>query len=1144
MADTKLKDTIIRDFRLTTLALKNKNTVYLLAVVIFFFGLSSYRNLPKELFPEVQIPTILVQTVYPGNSPLDIENLITRPIEKEVEGINGIKELTSNSIQDASLVIVEFNTNVNLEEALQDVKDAVDKAKSELPNDLLTDPSVSDIDFSEFPILNINLSGDYSVEELRVFAEYLEDRIESVNEVSKVNIKGINDREIQINVDLHQMESLGLSFFDVENAITAENVSISGGEIRIGEIRRSIRTVGEFRNVQEIGNIIIKHDDGNIVYLKDIAEIVNGYKEPTNFARLDGQPVVSVQIIKKSGENLLAATDNVFAIVEEARSSGAIPAAMKVSFTNDNSQMVRLQLSNLENSIIMGMILVIFVLFYFLGTRNALFVGLAIPASMFLSFLIIALIGFDVNMIVLFALILALGLLVDNAIVVVENIYRFVSRGYDPWEAARQAVGEVALPIIASTATTLAAFLPLAFWQSTTGEFMKYLPITLIIVLGSSLLVALVIVPVFSATFIKAGSMNDNTPKKKRAYILTAVFWGLAALFFLAGLNTPGNLMALFGFLVLMNALWFYKAERWFRDVFLVWLEDYYLRALKFALRKRNPWWFFGGTFVLLLGTIMFFGARNLNVLFFPGAEPKYINVIASLPVGSDIRATDALMLQVEEDIIETIGEERMSIVESVLTTVGSGDPEGFSTGDEANKALTTITFIDYQDRGGISTEQIEKDLGEALLYNYPGVQISLAQNEMGPPAGRPVNLEIVGEDFEQLVYLTDSISGYIERSGIQGLEGLKMDLETGKPEMIITINREKARRIGVSTVQIASMLRTALYGKEISDFKVGEEDYPIQLRLQDEYRYDMFSLLNQKVTMFDNGNTIQVPIMAVADIRFSSTYGAVNRKDMKRVITLYSNVLEGYNANAINGQLRGLMAQFDMPSGFTYQFTGEQQEMAESMSFLVRAMLIAVSLILIILVSQFNSVAKPLIIMASVVFSTIGVLGGLATFRMDIIVVMTGIGIISLAGIVVNNAIVLIDYIELVKNRKRKEMGLAEGTFLPIDVATEAVVTAGKTRLRPVLLTAITTILGLLPLATGFNINFATMLSDFDPQIYFGGDLVRFWGPISWTVIFGLTFATFLTLIIVPVMYRITIIIQKRLRQWFGKVEEALPTA
>lgn len=1143
MTSKDISEKVTREFKLTTLALKNRNTVFLLTLIIIIFGLLSYSKLPKELFPDIVIPTVMVQTTYLGNSPIDIENLVTRPIEKELEGINGIKDLSSISAQDASMIFIEFNTGIDIEDALDDVKDAVDKAKSELPNDQsLFDPLIMDFDLSEFPILNINLSGDFSLEELKDYAEYIEDHIESIPEVSKVLIEGVDEKEIKINVDLHKMEAFELGFMDIQFAIRDENVSMSGGEILLGETRRSIRIDGEFKNIEQIENIIIKRDEDKPVFLKDIAEVIDGYAEPKSYARLNHQPVVSVQVIKKGGENLLHATDQIFEFLDEAKENGSLPANLTVSLTNDQSEMVRMQLHSLENNIIMGIILVVLVLFYFLGTRNALFVGLAIPMSMFLSFAILSLIGYKLNMIVLFSLILALGMLVDNAIVVVENIYRFVDMGYPPFKAAKHGVGEIAVPIITSTLTTLSAFLPLAFWEGMVGEFMKNLPITLIIVLSSSLFTALIIIPVFSASFIKTGAdRKNNIPNKKKGYRTSLILLAVSAPMFLYGWRVIPNLLVLAAFFTFMNVIFFHKAEAWFQNVFLPKLEQLYVKVLNYSLKGKNPLWFFMGTIGLLILTIFFFGARNVEVNFFPINEPNYINIEAELPLGTDIMKTNSFMMDLEKKIDEILLPYQ-DAVESVLTTVGkgaSGDID-VSAGGTPYKAFTTISFIDFKDRGDVDTKAVMRELSNKLINIYPGVSISITKDDMGPPSGGAINIEVSGEDFSKLLALSDSIINIIEINQIEGVEGLKMDLSTDKPELLISLDREKVRRYGLSTIMVANTIRTALFGIEISDFKMGEEEYPIQLRLKEEDRYNLASLLNQKVIFHEDGNAYLLPISALADIKYQTTYNSIRRKDMDRVITLSSNVISGYNATKVNEQIKyTLENSFSAPEGYKYEFTGEQQEQAESMAFLGNALMIAIAVILLILVTQFNSLIKPLIIMASVLFSTIGVFGGLATFKMDFIVVMTGIGIISLAGIVVNNAIVLIDYIELLKERKRVELGLEKGAFLPLDVATECVVLGGKTRLRPVLLTAITTILGLISLAIGLNFDFAGLFTEYRPDIYFGGDQVLFWGPISWTVIFGLSFSTFLTLIIVPVMYRLTTIIQKKIQDNFGKLRK-----
>lgn len=1148
MTAKELSQKVVREFKLTTLALKNKNTVYLLTLLLLFFGVYSYRHLPKELFPEIVWPQIMVQTIYPGNSPEDIENLITRPLEKEIENVRGLKEITSVSAQDASMIFVEFTTDVDLEDALRRVKDAVDIGKNELPKGAteLQDPLVFDIDFSEFAIININLSGDYSSEELKYYAEQLQDEFESIPEVSKALIEGVNDREIKVNVDLLKLEALEISFFEITNAIRNENVSMSGGEILLGQTRRSIRTIGEFKNIHELENIIIKSKEGKNVYLKDVAEVVDGFTEPTSFARLNKESVVSVQIVKKGGKNLLSTTDKIYKTLDKAKEDNIIPENVEISITNDQSEMVKMQLSNLENSMIMGVIFVIAVLFFFLGTRDALFVGLAIPMSMFISFVVIGAIDFRINMIVLFSLILALGMLVDNAIVVVENMHRFIDNGYAPWEAAKQAVGEIAIPIIASTATTLAAFFPLLLWEGIMGEFMKYMPITLIIVLTSSLLVALVIIPVVAATFTRDKSSNGNGKavyRRKRALLVAFGLMAAGGLLLLTGSRIFPNLLILFGIIGLLHVLFLRRMESWFQDIFLVKLESVYSRALRFALRGKNLLLFFGGTVALLIITVMLFFSRMPDITLFPDSDPNYVNVVIALPVGTDITGTNDFVHIMEDDIIDYLkpfkNKEGEPVVESVLTTVGKGDPMDFSGGAKPNQAILTISFIDYEFRGDENnTSDIMRNLSEHLNGKYPGVEIEISKDEGGPPTGKPINLEIIGQEFDELVYLADTLKTFIDLADIEGIEGLKMNISTQNPELLIHIDRDKAQRYGLSTQMIAYTIRQSLFGDEVSDFKVGEDEYPIMVRLKDEYRYNLPVMMNMKIPVFGDGPPSYIPLSSVASFEYSTTFSSVRRKDLDRVITLYSNVIEGYNANTVNIQLAALMENFEMPPGYRYEFTGEQQEQDESSAFLGNAMLIALALIMLILVTQFNSIIRSLIIFSSIIFSTIGVFGGLWTFNMDFVIIMTGIGIISLAGIVVNNAIVLVDYIELLKERKRRELGIPEGDFLPMTIATQCIIDAGKTRLRPVLLTAITTILGLLPMAVGLNFDFEGLFSNYNPNMYFGGDMAAMWAPMSWTVIFGLTFSTFLTLVIVPVMYRMTVLAQKKIMGFLGQLK------
>jgi len=1124
MSNSQSEPSGVREYKPTTFAQKNKSTVFLITIVLVIFGFFAYNSMSVELFPEVKFAYVFVKTIYPGNSPIDIENLITRPLEKEIQVINGIKVLRSTSSQDNSDILIEFNPNVDLDKAVQEVKDAVDNCKSELPDDLPIDPMVMDVDVNEFPIININLSGDYSFAELKEFAEYLEEEIEEIPEVSKVEIKGLDNREIQINVDQHKLEAFELTFYDIENAVTMENISVSGGDIKLNDTTRSIRIMGEFTRIEEIRNIIVKNENRNIVYLRDVASVVDGFEDAQTMARLDHQPVVSLQVVKKGGENLINATDKIFAVLDQSRKDGVLPRALSVSITNDQSDFVKKMVSNLENSIILGIIFVVLVLLYFLGLRNSLFVGMAIPMSMLMSIVVLNLMGSTINMMVLFGLVLALGMLVDNAIVVVENAYRFIHQGFSRFEAIKRAVGEIAVPIISSTATTLAAFLPLAFWPGMMGEFMKTLPITLIIVLTASLFFALILVPVFMQKYVKREE-EIKAPRAKKSLRISLILLTLAVPLHIAGIPVPANLLIFSALVILLYQYILYPSANWFQWKFLPRLEDGYARLIEFSVRGRNPVYLLGGTLIVFVLVMAFFAVRKPLVSLFPSNEPSYINIMAELPVGSDITATDALMLRMEERVFAVL-EPDQKIVESVLTTMGNGvvEENEFITETTLNRGLITVSFCDYELRRGVKTSLIMKELARQLIGRYPGVKISVTKNQMGPPTGKAVNLEIIGKDFGKLQELTENVQRYIEVEKIPGIEGLKMDLDTGKPELLVTIDRDKARRFGLSTAQIAGTIRTALFGKDISDFKEGEEEFPIWIRLDKKYRNDVVSLMNQKITFRNqsSGRILQVPIASVAEFAYGTTFNSVKRKDVERVITLSSNVIEGYNAAGINARLKSMMAKFAMPDGYKYKFSGEQEDTAEAQEFLIRAMIIALALILLIMVAQFNSLAKPLIVMASVLFSTIGVFGGLAFFKMDFIIIMTGVGLISLAGVVVNNAIVLIDYTDYLKNGKRRELGLDEDAALPIEESVKCIVRAGKTRLRPVLLTAITTVLGLLPMALGMNIDFASLTRSLNPRLYFGGDNAAFWGPMAWTVIFGLTFATFLTLVVVPAMYLI----------------------
>ena len=1144
---------LIKQFGPSTFSVKNRMTVYVLTVIIFAAGIFSYTSMPSEAFPEIVTPEIYVGTPYPGNSPVDIEKLITRPLEKEINGISGVDEINSTSVEGYSTIQVKFNFDVTPEDALRKVKDKVDAAmgQPDFPTDLPADPNVFELNFSELmPIMNINMSGEFSLDQLKDYGEYLEEKIEDLTEISKVDIRGIDDKEVRVLVDTKKLESLELSFRDIAGAIQNENMTISGGNLLVDGYRRNVRVVGEIRELDELRNVIIKSEKMLLVRLGDVAEVEFDEVERESYARQYGASVVMLDVFKRSGENQIIVSEKIANLLEESKQA-YFPDNLSISVTNDTSEQTKTQVADLENSIIFGMLLVVLVLMFFLGLRNALFVGIAIPMSMLMSFVILNAMGITLNTIVLFALVLALGMLVDNGIVVVENIYRFMDEGYSRIEAAKLGAGEVALPIIASTATTLAAFLPLAFWPGLFGEFMKYLPLTLITVLSSSLFVALVINPGLTSALMKVEEDPINK-RKLTLYSSIAIVVGIL-IAYVAGAMAWGNLFIYSGGFAIVYAYLVVPATAWFQGKALPALENGYKGILAYALKGKKPIVFFTGTFVLLVFSGMLLGAFPPKTLFFPENMPNQAMVYIQMPIGTDIEETNAVTLELEKEVMAIVEEFNFTdengvlqnyMVESVIAQVGEGtsDPNaGPSMAQTPNKAKITVQFHPFAER--LDTEGNRVNSADVLnkiratLTNYPGVVVSVAKDSNGPPTGPPVNIEIAGDDYFQLVQTADNIRAFINTKGIAGIEELKLDVETGKPEMPIEVDRIKARSLGLSSAQIGDAMRTALFGKEVSRFKDGEDDYPINIRMSDEYRYNVEDLMNQKITFRDqtSGRIKQVPISAVAKAKKTSTFSSVKRIDLKRVISVQSNVLEGANPTEVVNAIKDVMKDYELPRGIKVDFTGEQEEQAKELSFLSGALLIAVFLIFLILVSQFNSASTPFIILVTVVLSLIGVFLGLVIFRMEFVIMMTMIGIISLAGIVVNNAIVLIDFIKQLSARKRAEIGLGEEDKLPTAELIEVIVEAGRTRLRPVLLTAITTILGLIPLATGMNINFYTLFSENNPPIFFGGDNVVFWGPMSWTVIFGLTFATFLTLVIVPVMYYLFERFQRSLGRLFS---------
>ncbi len=1113
---------IEKEFRPTSWAIDNKVSIYVATIIVCLAGIMTYINLPKENFPEVVFPQIFVATVYPGAAPEDIENLITKEIEKEVKSISGIKKVSSNSVQDFSNIIIEFEPNIAIEKAKQEVKDAVDRAKNDLPSDLENDPQIVEIDISEVPIMNVNLSGDYDLQTLKHYADDMQDAIEGLTEIRRVDIVGALDREIQVNVDLYKAAVAGVSLDDISNAIRFENVIVSGGQISVDGMKRSLSVNGEYTSADQIANTVVSSIKGGKIYLRDVATVLDTHKEQESFARLDEKNVVTLNVIKRSGENLIAASDQINEIVKHFEKD-ILPPGLKITITADQSDNTRVTLHDLINTIIIGFVLVTVILMFFMGATNAIFVGLSVPISSLMTFLLFPTIGFTLNLMTLFSFLLALGIVVDDAIVVIENTHRVFANGKVPIrKAAKIAAGEVFLPVLSGTLVVLAPFIPLAFWPGVIGKFMMYLPITLIIALLASLVVAYIINPVFAADFMRPHDHDHEGKSKftKGFKIAAVVFGAIAILSYLIGSIGIGNFTVFIFALYALHHFYLVRVISAFQTNFWPKVQEKYKTIVKWCLTGWRPIWVVVSVIFLFVFSIVFTAIRKPPVVFFPNGDPNFVFAYIRMPIGTDQRVTDSITNVVEDKVVGVIGREN-PIVESVISNVAIGASENpFDGGTQASPHLgkVTVAFVKFAKRGGQSTKEYLDKIREAVK-GIKGAEISVDQEKHGPPTGKPVNIEVAADNFEVLTTTADRVQRYLDSLQVPGVEELKSDFQSNKPEIVVRIDREKANREGISTGQIGSTLRTAIYGLEVSKFRDANDDYPIQVRIKEDQRNDINTLVNLPITYRDmgsGGQVRQVPLSAIAKIEYSNSFAGIRRIDQKRVITLSSNVLGDFNANEVVANIESKLASFNTPDGVTIKMTGEQEQQAETSAFLGVAFMVAFGLIFMILVTLFNSISKPLIILSEILFSIIGVLIGFSLFKMEISIVMSGVGVMALAGLVVRNGILLVEFTDLLRS---------QGVELH-----EAIAEAGKTRMTPVILTALAAMLGLIPLAVGLNIDFVTLFTEFRPQIFFGGDNVAFWGPLSWTMIFGLIFGTFLTLILVPVLYLIMAKLKERI--------------
>lgn len=1101
----------IKEFKPSSWAIDNKLTIYIVTIIICFMGIKTYNSLPKEQFPDITVPTIFISTVNGGNSPTNIENTITKPIEKRLKSISGMKKFTSTSLQDVSVITVEFHTDVKVEVAKQKVRDAVDEARTDMPQTLTREPMIKEIAFSEIPIMYINVAGNFDLKELKKYAENLQDRVEGLREINEAKIVGGLEREIQVNIDAYKLQAAQLTLSDIQRAIAQENLTISGGNISLHGMKPTLSIKSEFQDPKEIENIVVTSQGGAQLFIKDFAEVVDGFKEQESFSSSRGKNVITLNVIKRSGENLINAADRIKATIANMQEN-EFPKGLEITISGDQSNDTKTTLHDLINTIIIGFILVTVVLMFFMGVTNAIFVALSVPLSMFIAFLVMPGIGFSFNMIVLFSFILALGIVVDDAIVVIENTHRIFDNGKkDIKTAAKIAVGEVFMPVLSGTITTLAPFIPLVFWSGIIGKFMYFLPVTLIISLLASLFVAYIINPVFAVDFMKPHEEEKKSYGKitKKARLQLIVYGLVALVAYLSGHIGIGNFVVFLAFFLVLNRLWLYKViEAW---QFKIWpgVIKRYVKILEWCLRK--PWMTILYVFILMVMSIILFSIRSPKVVFFPNGDPNNIFVYVKLPEGTDPRITNSVMRKVEAKVNSVVGEDN-PLVESMISnvTIGVTDPADMDQNSYPNRGKVAIAFVPFEKRHGESTGDYLQKL-QALDWDIPGADITVNKEQAGPPTPKPISIEIIGEDFKELVDNSNELKKFLDNANIKGVSGLKSDFVSNKPEIVFDIDRERALREGISTAQLAMEIRGAVYGVEATKFRDVDDEYPVQLRYKLDQREDIETIRNLKITYRDmnmGGMVRNVPLSAVCDIRYDYTYSGIKRKNDKRVITLSSDVKDGFNPNEVVLKVQAVMKHFQKKGDAVIKFAGDQEEQEETMSFLGNAMLIAIGLMLMVLVGLFNSLGKPLIILSEIIFSIVGVLLGVSIFKMEMSIVMTGVGIIALGGIVVRNGILLVEFAEFAR----------EGGMNLYDATVEA----GRTRMTPVILTAAAAVLGLIPLAVGLNINFETLFSELNPHIFFGGDNVAFFGPLSWTMIFGLFFGTALTLLLIPSMYLI----------------------
>ncbi len=1063
--------------KLSNLAIDNRVTVYILIAIIVIIGFASYGSLPREAAPDITVPYVIVNVPYVGVSPSDIEGLVTQPLEKELKSIRDIKHIISNSKEGLSSIFVEFESEVDIDDAVRRVRDKINETRPSLPSDIL-DPIVSEINISEFPIMYVTLGGNLGLARLKKIADHLEDKFEAIPGVLSADITGDLEPEVQIHCDVNRLKGYQIGFTDVINGIQRENVTIPGGSIDDGAMDFSVRIPGEYKTTQPIENILIKMRSGRPIYLRDVAEVNFAFEDRQTYSRLNGQPVVTLAVRKRAGENLVRIADQVKTIIAEEQKN--FPAGVQVNITNDMSKYIKTTVFEMENSIMTGMFLVIMILFMFFGFKNSILISTAIPLSMLVGFIVLATMNITLNFVVLFTLILVLGILVDDAVVVIENIYRHQHEyGKDPTTAAKDGVKEVAVPVITATITVISGFIPLLFWPGIIGDFMWFLPVTLIVTMSASLFTAFVISPVQSAQFI---NYQKEIAKVKRAVKHGRVWQKFNPFTFI---------------------------YHWVDEKFFPATQRKYVHSMNWTLKHKRTTIL--GSVVLLVGITVLFGKFNHGIEFFPSTEPNEMSIQINMPPGTPLETTNHVTMMIEERI-QQIPE--FNDIEFLTANVGASSDK-FDAGGKGtpNKAIVAINMKERAERLFNSFGALAS-IREAVS-GIPGAIIKVDVQEHGPPVGAPVSIEISGDDFRMLAQMSEDIIRQIK--DIEGLVDLKDDYDEGKPEIQVIVDREKAGLLEMSTGQIGTAVRTAVSGTEASTFRLGEDEYKIMVRLREDQRQSPNDIENLNITfMNQRGQLLSVPLVSVASVIRSQGLSSIRRKDQKRVVTITGDVQDKLVNDALK-EIQAKLKTYPLPNGYSIKFTGETEEQDKAAAFLSKALLITILLIFMIMVTEFNSVKVPLVIMLSVPLSLIGVFIGLLATQTPFSILMTGVGIISLAGIVVRNAIILLDFMKQLRS-----------AGMPID---EALVEAGRTRLRPIVLTAVSTILGVMPLATGIDFDWRNF------HFVIGAESSDFWRPLAVAIIFGLTVSTFLTLIIIPTVYSWIEDVSEKLKGTFSKI-------